>query len=493
MRLFTEISLPSIFTDHMILQRNRINPIWGKAAPGQSVRVNIADQSHSSKADADGKWLVKLEPMEAGGPFELQIIGSNTISIKDVLIGEVWVCSGQSNMERSLNQINDTVLEAESANHPQIRFLTIPQHGTQEPQDDFEGAWEVCNPHTVKEFSAIGYFFGWRLQQILTVPIGLIDNSWGGSTIEAWIPRQRFMDDPDLAAYLAEWDERLEGYTDATHEQEMAEYEVKRAKYIEDGRVGPCPPQPDNVARSPHRPANIYNGGVHPILGYGIQGMIWYQGEANTGQAERYHKLFPILINTLREQWGQVDFPFYWAQLANCFAQTNDPNEASSWAELREAQTMTQDRVPNAGEVILIDVGEGRDIHPRNKRVPADRFARWALANQYGIDLDYHSPRYESMEVVDNKATLTFTHVQQLYTFGVNKPIGFTIAGEDHQFVWAEAKLTTHNQIEVWSDQIPHPVSVRYGWAQNPEINVYSRSGLPLTPFRTDIPDSLKP
>ncbi|WPJ96928.1 sialate O-acetylesterase [Coraliomargarita algicola] len=490
--LRAEVSLPSIFTDHMVLQRNLANPVWGKATPGENVSVRIDGQIHQTQADANGKWTVKLDPMNAGGPFTLNIEGNNTVTIQDVLIGEVWVCSGQSNMEWPLGRSNDSQLEAKSANYPKIRFITIPRNGTQEPQDDFEGAWEICSPKTVKEFSAIGYYFGWRLLQVLDVPIGLIDNSWGGSMIESWVPREDLQGDPELEAVLTKWDKRMEGYTDETYQQALADYEVAKAAFIAGGKIGNWPHRPSNLARGQMRPANIYNGGVYPIIGYGIKGMLWYQGESNAGEPDRYLKIFPRMLKTYREQWDQGDFPCYWVQLADYKAEHDDPNKRSYWAEMREVQTAFMDRVPNGGQAVIIDVGEGRDIHPRNKRVPADRLARWALAKQYGVDLEYRSPEYESMEIVDNKAILSFKHVRQLYTFDIKEPIGFTIAGEDGQFVWAKAKLVGAKQIEVWSDAVPHPTQVRYGWATNPKVNVYSYNGLPLTPFRTDTPAYLQ-
>ncbi|MBK1879737.1 sialate O-acetylesterase [Pelagicoccus mobilis] len=488
-QLSAEVKLPSVFTDHMVLQRNVELPIWGSADPGEKVRVKFNGQSLRVKADENGKWQVELQPMEAGGPFELLVMGKNKLTVRDVLIGEVWVCSGQSNMEWPVAASDNAEVEIASANNSMIRFLTVPKNGTQVRQDDFEGAWEVCSPDSVREFSAVGYFFGRRLQQTLGVPIGLIDNAWGGSAAEAWMPRYAFESDPELAGILPDWDKRIAAFSDEVLEKQLQDYEVQRAKWIEDGRKGRSPRKPHDIRINQHRPANIFNGGVAPILGYGIKGVIWYQGETNAGRARQYHKTFPLMISTMRDEWGQGDFPFYWVQLADFKDETDSAVEENSWAEVREAQTATMKYIPNGGQAVIIDVGEGRDIHPRNKQVPAERLARWALANQYEIEMEYRSPEYSSMEIEGNKAVLSFDYVgERLYCFDVPSPKGFAIAGENGVFVHAEARLEGKDRIVVWSDKVDAPVAVRYGWANNPRVNVFSREGLPLTPFRTDSP-----
>ncbi|MFK7818058.1 MAG: sialate O-acetylesterase, partial [Planctomycetaceae bacterium] len=245
--------------------------------------------------------------------------------------------------------------------------------------------------------------------------------------------------------------------------------------------------------RGNQRPANIYNGVLKPTIGYGIRGAIWYQGESNASRAYQYRDLFPFMIQTWREEWAQGDFPFYWVQLADFRAEKTEPAE-SDWAELREAQTLTMSKLPNTGEAVIIDIGEGRDIHPRNKQDVAKRLARWALAKDYGMNVECQSPTYKSMAMADrkgnNKLTLAFDHVGKagLYTFDVREPIGFTIAGPDKKFYNAKAKLVPNskNEVEVWSDEVPNPVAVRYAWADNPIANLFGRNGLPVTPFRTD-------
>ncbi len=481
--LLADVRLPSLFTEHMVLQQGQENRVWGWADTAESVTVSICGQSQAATADTDGRWSVQLEPLEAGGPFQLRVKGKNLIELADVLVGEVWVCSGQSNMAFSVNRANDSDLEMLAADYPNIRLISVPQVGTQEPQDDFNGQWQPCTPETVGDFSAAGYFFGRQLYQTLDVPIGLIDNAWGGSACEAWVRRDLLEADDQYEELMARWAQTESTYN---HEQQMEAYRARLKAWEEGGKKMQRPRPPRNPLTGQHRPANLYNGVLKPIIGYGIRGAIWYQGESNAGRAYQYRSLFPLMIRSWRDEWGQGDFPFYWVQLADFRDEQPEPQE-SDWAELREAQTMTMSKLPNTGEAVIIDIGEGRDIHPRNKQDVGRRLARWALAKDYGIEVDCQSPTYQSMNKVDGKIVLTFDHVGPgLYTFDVNRPIGFAIAGEDRKFVWADAKLLGSDKVEVWSDQVPEPVSVRYAWADNPVCNLQSRNGLPATPFRTD-------
>ncbi len=480
-----DVTVPALFGDHMVFQREQSNPVWGKASPGEAVTVSVDSQSKTATADDQGNWKVELDPLPVGGPYTLTIKGNNTLTFTDVLSGEVWICSGQSNMGWPVKRENFGQLEMASANYPQIRLISVPAKGTQEPQFTFKGQWEVCSPETVGNFSAVGYLFGKRLYNTLDVPIGLIDNAWGGSSVEAWLPREKFDVDEYHAKLLKDWDTRMASYTDETFKQEIADWEAKTAEWKANGSKGRAPRKPRDPRIERHRPANIYNGELVSTIGYGIRGVIWYQGESNAGRAYYYGTSFPLMIETWREEWDQGDFPFYWVQLADFQAEKDEPGD-SSWAELREAQSKAL-ALPNTGQAVIIDVGEGRDIHPRNKQVVANRLALLALANDYGYDFAAQSPTYESMDVEDGKVTLTFDNIDQgLYTFDVDEPIGFSIAGEDQKFVWAKAKVTGKNTIEVWSDEVSDPVAVRYAWATNPVANVQDRNGLPLTPFRTD-------
>jgi sialate O-acetylesterase len=459
-----DVKLPSLFGSHMVLQRGQKDRIWGKADPGEEVTVTIDHQVKTAKAGPDGKWLVTLDPMPAGGPHTLTIVGENTITLGDILVGEVWLCSGQSNMEWPVASANDADLESRTADMPSIRLISVPKVGTQEPQDDFVGKWEVCTPETVKSFSAVGYFFGRQLSRTLDVPIGLIDDAWGGSACEAWVRRDVLAADSRYVALLDRWKKIESG-------DQAAQGQPKNIKALLSGNS---------------RPGNIYNGVLKPTIGYGMRGVIWYQGESNASRAYQYRDLFPLMIQSWRDEWQIGDFPFYWVQLADYRAEKPEPAE-SDWAELREAQTMTLSRLPNTGQAVIIDLGEVQDIHPRNKQDVGKRLARWALARDYGIAVPYQSPTYKAMEKQGNKIVVSFDSVGAgLKPFDVPAPHGFAVAASDRKFVWAEAKLVGRDRVEVWASDVSDPVAVRYAWADNPVCNLYSREGLPVTPFRTD-------
>lgn len=480
--LQAELWLPNIFGDHMVLQREQANRVWGKDTPGRRITVSIGEQSHRTTASRDGSWQVALDALPAGGPHTLKIEGTRSVVFKDVLIGEVWICSGQSNMEWDIERSNYAELEIVSANFPQIRLISVPKVGTQELKDNFKGSWRTCSPKSVATFSAVGYHFGRRLHTSLGVPIGLIDNAWGGSAAEAWLPRETLEANEQYAKLLTSWDAKVAAYSDEIHAAKQKEFRDWHAAGQPKPRLRP----PSDPRYNQNRPANIYNGVLHPTIGYGIRGVIWYQGESNAGRAYQYRDLFPLLITTWREKWGQGDFPFYWAQLADFRNEANAP-APSRWAELREAQTMTLS-LPNTGEAVIIDAGEGRDIHPRDKQTVGNRLALHALAKDYGFDIAADSPRFAAMETKGSTITLTFENVSEegLYSFDVRNPIGFSIAGEDQRFVWANAKIVGKNKVEVSSPNVAKPVAVRYAWADNPRANLQDRNGLQVTPFRTD-------
>ncbi len=480
--LRADVSTPAIFGDHMVLQRDLANPVWGWADPGEKVSVSMNGQKHSATADRNGDWKVKLKPLPAGGPHTLIIKGKNTLSYADVLVGEVWICSGQSNMAWALKQSYDGDLLAITANNPKIRLISVPRVGTQKPQKDFKGQWERSSPEVAAEFSAVGYRFGLQLQQALGVPIGLIDNAWGGSAADAWIRRDVLAADTRYDALLEKWKE-----TESNIEQKVANFESGLKKWNKDGQPkGKKPSDPRNALTGNQRPANIYNGVLNPTIGYGIKGVIWYQGESNASRAYQYRHLFPLMIQNWRDDWGQGNFPFYYVQLANYREEVSEPQEAD-WPELREAQTMTMSKLPHTGQAVIIDVGEGRDIHPRDKHTVANRLVRWALAKDYGIEVPYQSPTFKSMSIKGKKAILEFDNVGKgLRSFDTREPVGFAIAGHDKTFIWAKARLVDEYTVEVWSDDIANPAAVRYAWANNPDCNLFSSDGLPATPFRTD-------
>ena len=470
------LKLPNIFGDHMVVQQNAPIRIWGKTSPGQAVTASLAGKSASTTADDDGGFTVELPQLAAdGASHQLIVTADETVTFNDVLIGEVWVCSGQSNMQWSVNASNDADLERLAARHPKLRMINFPQVGTQEAVWTHDRQWQVCSPETVGGFSAVGYFFGRQLLETLDVPVGMINNAWGGSACEAWINRDVLAADSQYEPLLTRWKQNEAAVADLSAKADLDDNQKKQLENLKRQMTGNS------------RPGNIYNGVLKSHLGYTIKGAIWYQGESNASRAYQYRNLFPLMISNWRQEWGQGDFPFYWVQLADFRAEKDMPVE-SDWAELREAQTMTISALPNTGQAVIIDIGEGKDIHPKNKVDVGRRLARWALAVDYGISVPYRSPQYRDMQIQENKIILTFDYVdgKGWRPFDTAAPVGFSIAGEDRKFVWADAKILPDGSIEVSASEISNPVAVRYAWADNPVCNMYDNAGLPLTPFRTD-------
>ena len=494
--LKAELKLPAIIGDHMVLQQQLANPIWGWDSPGTEVTVQFAGQTKTGRTAADGKWMVKLDPLPVNAkPQTMSIAGSSKRELKNILVGEVWVCSGQSNMGFTVQSCWDADLEIATANFPNIRLISVPQVGTQEIQDDFKGQWEPCSPKNVGEFTAVGFFYGRLLHQALNVPVGLIDNAWGGSACEAWIKRDVVEKDARFKETIERWRKIEAEFTQEAFDKQVAAHKEKTAAWLAARREAiknkqpepPAPPRaPQNQMTGQHRPGNLYAGVLHPIIGYGIKGAIWYQGESNAGRAFEYRDLFPLMIQHWRSEWKQGDFPFYWVQLADFKPEQPVPGD-SDWAELREAQTRTMSQLKNTGQAVITDLGEANDIHPKNKRDVAERLARWALVKDYGMKLPYRSPEFKSVELLPGKALVTVDCFGSgLRTVDVNEAKGFAVCGENKQWVWADAKLIGADKIEVSAKSVPKPVAVRYAWSDNPVCNVFSKDGLPLTPFRTD-------
>ena len=485
-----DVKLPAIFTDNLVLQRDMPVPIWGWAASGEKVTVTLGQQTKTATPNSpSGKWMLKLDAMKAGGPHTLTVAGNNTITLKNVLIGEVWVCSGQSNMAMTVNRSNNAEEEIAAAKHPEIRLISVPARGSQTPQDDFQGRWVECSPATVGGFSAAGYFFGRELHQALGMPIGLVNSSYGGSSCEAWIKRSVLEADPQYKPMLERYEKIVSQYdpekAKAVFEKQRAAWKLAVQKAKAAGKKAPKPPRLQADPRTGNQaPANLYNAMLVPLIPYGIRGAIWYQGESNAGRAYQYRTLFPTMIENWRADWQQGDFPFYFVQLANFMAVKPEPSE-SAWAELREAQTMTL-KVPNSGQAVIIDIGEANDIHPKNKQDVGKRLALWALAKDYGKDVVYSGPVYRSMEKKGKKIVLHFDHVGGgLVAKGGEALKGFAIAGDDKEFVWADAKIAG-DTVVVESPTVKAPAAVRYAWADNPVCNLSNKAGLPACPFRTD-------
>jgi len=475
----------------MVLQQGQANPFWGWDSPGTKVTVAFAGHTQSTIVGQDGRWTVKLDPeLASATPQTLTVTGTETKEIQDVLIGEVWMCSGQSNMGFTLAGDWNGDLESLASKLPNLRLIKVPQVGTQELQNDFKGQWRACTPETSRNFSAVGFLFGRYLHQVLGVPVGLIDNAWGGSAAEAWVRRESLEKDARFAALMQNTVKR-EAYLQSDKANE--DYQAQLAKWKEncekakaEQKPEPPRPQPPQQWLSGNaRPGNIFCGVLNPTIGYGIKGVIWYQGESNAGRAWEYAELFPFLIEQWRKEWNQGAFPFYWVQLADFQAEKPTPTE-SAWAELRESQTRTL-KLPQTGQAVIIDLGEGKDIHPRNKHDVAARLVRWALVKDYGVKLPYRSPEYKSMEISGNKVALTLDCFgSSLRTFDVDEAIGFAVCGEDRQWHWAKGSVVGPDKVSVWCDEVAKPIAVRYAWADNPVCNLFSRDGLPVTPFRTD-------
>ena len=627
-----DIKLPAIIGDNMVLQRGKVVPIWGWAEPGEEVMVSVSWHSMQwgVKAGADGKWMFRMKCPEAGGPYEMTLKGKNTITLKNIMAGEVWVCSGQSNMEWPTAAAANGTQEVAAADYPNIRLFTVKKKIADAPEADCVGSWSQCSPQTVGGFSAVGYFFGRHLHKELDVPVGLINTSWGGTVAEAWTSGGALEKMPEFKAAvdriaaakadpegsmkkyreeLEAWQKKVElagaegkgcveadfddsgwaemelpvlweqgglanfdglvwfrktvdvpeglaggeltlelgpiddmdrtwvnGVTVGGHEAagqwatprrykipsnvikagrnvivvrvldtgggggiygKAEELKLKaggaggeislagkwRYKVGYDLRKMPAQPQPPRWANNPNAPTALYNGMIAPLIPFGIQGAIWYQGESNAGRAYQYRELFPLMITNWRQDWNTGEFPFLFVQLANFMAVDPEPVE-SAWAELREAQLMTL-KLANTGMAVIIDIGEAADIHPRNKQDVGRRLGLWALARTYGRRVVYSGPLYKSMKIEGNRIVLSFDHVGGGLVAKDGGLKGFAVAGADGKFVWADAKIEGRTVV-VSSDNVAEPAAVRYGWANNPVCNLYNSEGLPASPFRTD-------
>ncbi len=454
--LIADVKLPQIFADGMVLQRNQPIAVWGWADPGERVTVHLNKQQEETTADAAGKWKLTLSPEQAGGPFRLVVSGKNTVTLSDVLIGEVWICSGQSNMEWSVANSDHAEQEMADANYPQIRHVKIPRKTAGMPLDDIEEPveWKEANPQNVGSFTAVGYFYARELHQRLGVPIGLINTSWGGTMVETWISKEALEKDKSLKK--------------AVHAFERVPADTVRQN------------------TNPNRyPTLLFNAMINPLIPYTVKGAIWYQGESNAGRAYEYRTSFPMMIQDWRSRWGLGDFPFYFVQLASFKAAGGTSATGSTWAELREAQHLTLS-LPRTGEAVTIDIGETEDIHPRNKQDVGKRLAAIALHDSYGQDVAYSGPVYKKHEINGRQVTLHFDHVHGGLVAKGSDAVGFEIAGADKHFYPATARMEGET-IVVSSPSVDKPKAVRYAWADDPGTsNLFNGEGFPAVPFRTD-------
>jgi sialate O-acetylesterase len=422
-----DVKLPGVFSDHMVLQADLTIPVFGAAAPGEEVTVELGEQKKTTTADKDGKWLLRLGPTKPGGPFEMKIAGSNTLVLKDVLVGEVWVAGGQSNMRYPLAQATNGKDDAASANFPSIRYLRVG------------GKWQTCNLKTAPAFSAVAFHFAVALHQERKVPVGIIENSVSGELAQNFMSAAAFKADPELA--------------------EMVRRHTK-------------------VVSTQWEPL------VAPVISYGIRGVLWYQGEGNRDYPVTYRRLLPALIADWRKHWGQGDFPFLVVQLANYQEHKADPWEGKDCA-LREAQFKAVQATPKTGLVVTIDLGIAKDVHYPNKKPVGERLALAARALAYGEKIEYSGPLYESAKFEAGKAVVSFTHVGRGLMAKDDKLTGFQLCGADKKFHRAEARIEG-DKIVVTSASVPAPVAVRYAWERNPACNLCNREGLPAAPFRSD-------
>jgi sialate O-acetylesterase len=475
------VRLPSVLGEHMVVQRGLPVHVWGLAEVGEAVSATFRGESRSATADDLGRWSIYLPPGEAGGPFEMTIQGSNTITLRDVLAGDVWVASGQSNMEFAVRGVDNASKEMAGAKYPKIRLFHVKNRSAEYPQEDADAdAWVQCDPETVASFSAVAYFFGRDLNEKTGVPVGLISTSWGGTPVDAWTSLDAIGADASLMPVISEWAKMMDAQPAALlrWERQLKQWEqsVERAKA--EGKPEPGRPWAPNQGQS-WRPAGLYNAMIAPLTPFPIRGAIWYQGESNTSQerAPLYSHLFQTMIRDWRRAWGAGDFPFYFVQLANFKTGAN-----SHWPELREAQRATL-ALANTGMAVTIDIGNPDDIHPKNKQDVGARLALWARATLYGENIEYSGPLFRQAARDGSALRVWFDHAGGLTARG-GALTGFEIAGADRKFVTANARIDG-STVVVSGAPVENPVYVRYGWSDNPACNLYNAAGLPASPFRS--------
>ncbi len=628
------LEMPDIFASHMVLQRDQPIHVWGKAQPGSIVKITLAQQTQDTHADDMGKWQVTLPALSVNTQGLVMLVrADDQVRVySDILVGEVWLCSGQSNMEWKVVNANHSREEIAAATDPMIRLCTVKRAVADKPQDQVDAIWEVCSPKTVPEFSAVGYFFGRYLRQELNVPVGLVHASWGGTPAEAWTSQQAMAANPITQAIIKRWDAILAQY--ANWKQTNQPQSIKKFYNQDPGNVGfekgyaqsdfndsawenvrlpalldrdydgvawyrrtvrlplkmqgktlilhfgpiddcdvtyvngaivgrmndsgawsqsrqytladsmtqtgeltlavrvfdrfssggfkgdasqmylqcqstgqsvslsgvwkykwekrmskaPGKPKKPRGPKDPHRPANLFNAMIHPLIPFGIRGAIWYQGESNVERASEYRTLLPVMINDWRTRWQQGNFPFGIVQLANFHQVQKQPGD-SPWARLRDAQWQTSRTVTNTGLIVTIDLGDARNIHPANKQDVGRRLGVWAMSQVYGRkSILYCGPVLQSYKIDGDRIRLTFDHVGEgLKTIDGHVPGAWTITEDMKRWYWAKARITGCNTMEVWFDKLSHPIAARYAWADNPDNpNLTNSAMIPASPFRTD-------
>jgi sialate O-acetylesterase len=488
--ILADVQLARLFTDHGVLQQQRHLPVWGTADPGEAVTVEFGGKKATAVADEKGRWTAWLPPFLASAEGrEMKVTGKNTVTVKDLLVGEVWLGSGQSNMQWAMRQTHEPDTAIANSANPQLRLFTVERRRSRTPLDTFQNAenhkWTLSGPDAVRDFSAVAYYFGRDLQAALGVPVGIIHSSWGGSPVEVWIKR-------DLLEADAEWRKDILETGEAqwkAHEAAVTKWEASKAaaeaanEKFSQGRPG-----------QPWYPAELYNAMIHPVLPYAMAGFIWYQGESNASRAWQYRRLYADMIRNWRSDWGQGPLPFLAVQLApwdknrkrSIEEITAKPVE-SDWAELREAQNLSAAILPQVGVAVITDVGDKDDIHPVLKEPVGGRLALLARTIAYGEDVQSTGPVWNGMRRARDTVILNFEGVGDgLRTSNGAAPTGFAVAGEDRVFHWAKAEIRRVREVHLTCEAVAEPVAVRYGWADYPVINLINSSSLPASPFRTD-------
>lgn len=478
--LYGAVRLPALFADHMVIQRNQPVHVWGEASPGEFIEVTFRDTKLSVAADSLGLWSVQLPPGQEGGPFELIVHATNTITIQDVLVGDVWIASGQSNMGFALREAQNAAEEISQANLPKVRLLNIKQRYADYPQNDIEAirGWSLCTPESARDFSAVAYFFARELSRREQIPIGIIESAWGGTPAEAWTSMHALSQDAALMPVFAAWSAMVDAESKTIREEAKEREEILKTSGAKEDENLRLPWHPIFGAWAP---ASLYNGMIAPLTHFPICGVIWYQGESNTDELRYriYGRLFQTLIQDWRAAWRQGAFPFLFVQIANYHTGPGD-----HWPEVREAQQQALALVHTA-MVVTVDIGDAQNIHPANKQEVGRRLALAARAMVYGEHVESSGPVFQAMSIEGKSLRLHFSHAEGGLIVRGQQLQGFEIAGADGRFVPATARIEGENAI-VSSPDVPAPIQARYGWAGDPICNLFNKAGLPASPFRTE-------
>jgi len=501
--LFAEVKPSTLFNDHMVLQRDISIPVWGTSWPNEGITVRLNQKEFYTKADASGNWMVRLSKQEAGGPYTLEIAGDNIITYKDIYVGDVWLCSGQSNMDMTVAKedrywcgVNNEAEEVANANYPFIRNFDVDFTPSNKVQTNAVGKWEICSPNTVGHWSAVAYFFAREMYNRYKIPVGLLTSAYGASTAETWISKPALETHPDLKplldAYTAKWAKFTADSTTT-----MADYREKLTKFEGDlaaaqaaaGDVTakkPRAPRNPNPELDQHNPYVCYNGMIAPLIPFAIKGTLWYQGESNGPSAKLYREIMETMVADWRTSWGQGNFPFLYVQLANYGKPMTEPVMDNALMTVREAQVQNLS-IPNTGMAVAIEnAGDNpTNIHPKNKQVIGYRLGLIARAKVYGEKVEYSGPMYKKYEIKGNSIQLYFDHVGKGLVAKDGKLTGFAICAEDHKWVWADAKIVGKTVV-VSSPEVTTPVAVRYCWGVNPPASLSNKEGLWTPNFRTD-------